>query len=78
VSWSKRFPEPIVLPDGRKLETLSNARAHILALPEDEQAATRWQTAAGELLKASDPIGKGPWIDFARIGMMQALYPKVE
>jgi hypothetical protein len=67
-----------VLPNGRKLETLSDARADILALTEDEQAATRWQTAAGELLKAADPPGKGPWIDFARIGMMRALYPKGE
>jgi hypothetical protein len=75
VSWSKRFPEPIELPDGRRIETLSDARAHILELPETEQSTTKWQTAVGVLLKAADPPGNGPWIDFARICMMQALYP---
>jgi hypothetical protein len=27
VSWSRRFEEPIVLPDGRKLKTLAEAMA---------------------------------------------------
>ena len=74
--WSRRFDRPIILPNGKKLETLDDARAYILALPKSKQAATEWQTAAGELLKAADPPGKGPWIDFARIGMMKALFPK--
>lgn len=74
--WEKRFPTPVPLPNGGEMLTLSDARSHILALPASEQAEVRWQTAAGELLKAADPPGRGPWIDFARIAMMQALYPK--
>ena len=73
MSWSSRFPELIELPSGRRLETLSDARAYILELPESEQASTKWQTAAGQLLKAANPPGNGPWIDFARMAMMQAL-----
>lgn len=74
MSWSKRFPEPIELPSGKRLETLSDARAYILELPEAKQASTKWQTAVGELLKAANPPGNGPWIDFARMAMMQALH----
>ena len=73
MSGSKRFPEAIELPNGKRLETLSDARSYILALPEADQAATKWQTAAGQLLKAANPPGNGPWIDFARMAMMQAL-----
>jgi len=29
VSWSQRFDEPIVLPDGAKLATLREAVAHL-------------------------------------------------
>ena len=57
------------MPDGTRLETLSNARAYILELSEVEQASTKWQTAAGELPNAADPPCNGPWIDFARLGM---------
>ena len=76
MAWSQRFVPPIPLPAGGELVTLSDARSYILALSESEQAATKWQTAAGEVLQAASPPGKGPWIDFARIAMMQALYPR--
>ena len=78
MSWSKRFPDPIRLPNGEQIETLADARSYILNLSETDQASTKWQTAAGELLKAANPPGTGPWIDFARIAMMQALFPKGE
>ena len=76
MSWSERFAEPIELPNGKRLDTLSDARTYILELSESEQASTPWQTAIGGLLKAADPPGNGPWIDFARMGMMRALFPK--
>lgn len=44
-----------------------------IALPADVAAAPAWQTAVGALLLVGD-IG-GP-TDFARIGLMQALYPR--
>jgi hypothetical protein len=53
MNWDADFAglPPIELPDGRKLETLADCRAYILALPAREHA--RWEGAAGELLKAA-------------------------
>jgi hypothetical protein len=73
MTWSKRFRPPINLPDGRQLATLDDARSFIFELSEAAQQSTEWQTAIGHLLLAADPPCSGPWIDFARIGMMQAL-----
>jgi hypothetical protein len=38
MNWSAAFTDlpPIALPDGRKLKTLADCRAYILALPERE------------------------------------------
>jgi hypothetical protein len=43
VNWDADFAglPPIDLPDGRKLETLADCRAYILALPRRDQA--RWE-----------------------------------
>jgi hypothetical protein len=32
--WSKRFYDPIILPDGRKLLTLRDAATYITELPK--------------------------------------------
>jgi hypothetical protein len=37
--WFKRFVDPIVLPDGRKLLTLRDAAEYITALPKAEHDA---------------------------------------
>ncbi|SRR5229473_3795893 len=34
VSWDKSFDRPVVLPDGRMLRTLEDARQYILTLPK--------------------------------------------
>jgi hypothetical protein len=75
VSWSIRFPEPIALPDGGKLVTLKDAGAYITQLPKKTQATTAWQNAAHVLIQAADHGGP---IEFARLGMRQALFPKGE
>lgn len=77
MAWSKRFQPPIDLPDGRTLATLDDARAFIFTLTKTAQQSTEWQSAVYHLLKAADPPCSGPWIDFARIGMMQALLRNV-
>jgi hypothetical protein len=56
------------------LTALHDARSLILELPEDESKSRAWQTAVEMLLKAAKH--GGGWLDFARIAMMQALYPK--
>ncbi|CAN0450304.1 unnamed protein product, partial [Phaeothamnion confervicola] len=59
MDWDADFTGlPLVkLSDGRKLETLADCRAHILALPSREQAQPRWQTAVAVLLQASEHGG---------------------
>jgi hypothetical protein len=73
MAWSARFPGPIALPDGGKLITLQDAGAYITKLPKTIQATKEWQNAAHVLIQAADHDGP---IEFARLGMMQALWPK--
>jgi hypothetical protein len=37
--------DPIILPDGRELETLRDTAAYITGLPQAEHDAEEWQTA---------------------------------
>jgi hypothetical protein len=53
VSWDQRFDRPVVLPDGKTLRTLEDARLHILALPKSEHETTAWQVAIEALLLAA-------------------------
>jgi hypothetical protein len=39
MAWSRRFEDPILLPDGRKLTTLKQAAEYVIALPKKEHAA---------------------------------------
>jgi hypothetical protein len=39
VPWSKGVADPIILPDGRKLETLRDAATYITTLPKAEHDA---------------------------------------
>jgi len=71
--WSTPFDEPIALPGGRKLATLQQAADYIMKLPEADQRQARWQTAVENLIHAAET--GGGWLMFARIAMMQALYP---
>jgi hypothetical protein len=75
VSWSAKFPEPITLPDGGELISLKDAGAYITQLPKKTQTTTAWQNATHVLIQAADHGGP---IEFARLGMMQALFPKGE
>src|ERR1700722_7528328 len=51
--WSALFDDAIDLPDGRKLATLRDAATYIGELPEVEQQAKEWQTAARTLIAAA-------------------------
>lgn len=61
---------PVKLPDGRKLETLADCRAYILALPKVEQS--RWEPVVKELLGAAE-LGGG-WPFFARLAFSRTLH----
>src|SRR5580698_9688528 len=57
MSWSRPLPEPIKLKDGRKIATLGQARAVMLALPERHQFRPFWQYAAELLIEAAEHNG---------------------
>ena len=73
MSWASSFPEPLITPNGERLVTLRDAGAYITALPKAQHDAPQWQTAIHCLIEAAD---KGGPVEFARLGMMQALRPK--
>ena len=68
--WSQALHEPVVLPDGRRLDTLADAGRYIAQLPETGQGFPEWQAAAEALLLVAEHWG--PTM-FARIGIMRAL-----
>ena len=71
VSQSRRFEEPIVLPDGRKLRTLAEAMAWLAKeIPKSEHKMEKMQTAAHCVTRVAE--NGGPMI-FAPLGMMQAI-----
>jgi hypothetical protein len=76
VSWKRRFDDPIVLPDGRRLVTLQDAGTYITKLPKAEHEAPEWQTAMEMLLKAAER--GGGWLMFARMAVVRAIHRHVE
>jgi hypothetical protein len=70
MAWFKRFDDPIILPDGRKLLTYRDAAEYITALPKAEHGAADWQVAMETLLLVAER--DGPEM-LARIAVMKAL-----
>lgn len=80
MSWQRHFDDPLVLPNGNKLQTLAEAAHYIMLLPKRERDATHWQIAGEMLIVVAE--GRGPLM-FAEIGMKKAMHfgkdtPKVE
>jgi hypothetical protein len=71
VSWSRRFTDPIILPNGKPLVTLRDAAEYITELPKAEHDADQWRAAMQALLLVAEH--DGPTM-FARIGIMRALH----
>ena len=72
--WSRRFDDPISLPDGRKLVTLRDAADYITSLKKTESDLPEWQTAIEGLMLVS----RGGPTMMARIAVMKALNRHVE
>jgi hypothetical protein len=51
--WTREFPAPITLKDGRTLTTLADARALMLALPRSHQRDEHWLYAGGLMQEAA-------------------------
>ena len=73
MSWDFRFTASISAPGSKPLATLRDAATFITALPAATQQEQAWQNAVHVLLQAA--YHGGP-VEFARLGMVQALYPK--
>jgi hypothetical protein len=71
VSWSRKFSEPIELPNGKKLITLRDAIAWLAkSVLGSEHDAQEVQTAAHCVTEAAE--SNGPMV-FARIATLQAI-----
>jgi hypothetical protein len=68
--WSTKFPEPIVLKDGRSIATVGQARSLMLDLPIRSQIRAYWQYAAFLPLDVAEHRGN---LDEAYHQMMRAL-----
>jgi hypothetical protein len=75
MSWDLKFPLPIAVPRGKPLATLRDAATYITTLPASTQQKPAWQNAVHVLLQSADHGGP---IEFARLGLAQALDPKPE
>jgi hypothetical protein len=53
MTWSRRFPKPLYLSDGRMIATLAEARAIMLALSRSDQTNPHWARAAELLMEAA-------------------------
>ena len=70
--WSRRFDDPIELPDGSKLKTLGEAIAWLAKeIPKSEHKMEKVQTAAHCIRRAAEH--GGPMI-FAQMEMLQAIH----
>jgi hypothetical protein len=54
MTWSRTFPKPLILADGRKIRTLYEAGQIVLALPERHRANGHWQGAMERLMAAAE------------------------
>ena len=71
MSWSRKFSEPIELPNGEKLITLQDAIAWLAkSVPPSEHDTLEVQLAAHCVTEAAE--GNGPMV-FARIAMLKAI-----
>jgi len=68
--WFKRFYDPIILPDGRQLDTLRDAVHFITELPKVEHDTAEWQLAMEALMLVAET--DAPEL-LARIAVMKAL-----
>ena len=66
--WQRKFEDPILLPDGKRLLTLRDAADYITGLPKKESDLPEWQTAIEVLLL----VARGGPTMMARIGVMKA------
>ena len=70
--WSRKFDDPIPLPDGGELRTLLDAGRYVDALPPSTHEREEWQTVMEVLLSAVE--GREP-VRLVHIALTLALWP---
>jgi hypothetical protein len=74
--WSRRFEEPIELPDGTKLTTLREAIAYLAkTVPKAERNHPKVESAADHLTRSAE---QGYPLFFARAATLQAIHRNKE
>jgi hypothetical protein len=53
VNWSRRFDDPVPMPDGHTIRTIGEAAEYATKLPKRIGDTEPWQRAAGDLAMAS-------------------------
>jgi hypothetical protein len=71
-NWSRRFPDPITMPDGSTIRTIGEAAGYATGLPKKVTNTEPWQRAARVLQEAAEH--GGPFVFMARINFYRAVY----
>jgi hypothetical protein len=74
VVWSRKFEQPIPLPDGRNLASLRDAADYIIDLPPETVRLPDWQLAMEALSQVTE---RSPTI-LARRAFLKALNSAVQ
>jgi hypothetical protein len=69
LGWQRKFEDPILLPNGRRVHTLRDAANYITSLSEEETDLAQWQIAIEALMLVAR---SGPTM-LARIAFLKAL-----
>jgi hypothetical protein len=64
-SWSRRFQDPITMPDGSTIRTIGEAAEYAISRPKRVRDTEPWQRAAKVLHEAAEH--GGPFVFMARI-----------
>ena len=57
MAWARKLAAPITLSDGHRLETLRDAAALVVSLPDRRQLSDIWQRAVRLLVAAASSQG---------------------
>ena len=71
-SWSRRFQDPIRMPDGSTIRTIGEAAEYATSLPRKIGNTEPWQRAARVLHEAAEH--GGPFVFMARNQLLRAVF----
>ena len=72
MNWSRRFDDPVPMPDGRMIRTIGEAAEYATSLPRKTGAPKPWQLAAKLLQEAAEH--GGPFVFMAQIVFYKAVH----